>query len=140
MTSWIDAIDLTASAVEVRLRATDVATLTEGRIYDTIAPPGAPLPHLVFALDGTYTNTSPRDDVEISLMVRCFATKRETVQAVASAVVQALHRQQLQIPGWSNYWLAAGRFERDAGYQKNEQYHVRTITFEIRADDAMKGN
>lgn len=137
MTSWIDAIDLAASAVEVKLRQGNANTLTEGRIYDTISPPGAPLPHVVFDCSGAYTNTSPRDDVDISLQVRCYATKRETVQAIAGAVVDSLHRKEIQISGWSNYWLVARQFERDVAYVKNQDYHIRTIVFELRADSTL---
>lgn len=100
------------SAIRAKLAATAAITaVVSTRIYATQAPLEAALPYIEFGLSaGGSDNQSPRDELDVIVLVKCVATDTNsasgaaTAKQVADLIRAALHEVDLTMDApWNAY-------------------------------------
>lgn len=93
-------------------RLTGSSTLTNRlasslSVYNQLAPQGAALPYVVFALmGGGDDNKSPHRAKQLVYLVKALSSQGFKQAGEIDAVIDSLlHNQPLSVTGWENYWL-----------------------------------
>lgn len=125
----------------VKLIGHEVLTLITGaQVFPVMANPGVSLPYIeVSYAGGGDTNTSQRDDLDITIKVIGYSADHDQSGQIMGGIRSALHKQLLNIPGWSSYYVMEDRLIEKVrfGMDKDPMFqavYMRGAYFEVRAD------
>lgn len=111
------------------------ASLYGKKVYAIQAPVGSHVPFIIIQnVAGGFTNTSPRDDIDVIYQVLAWAGHIDVAYKMANIIAETFQQKELSIPGWSNYrtelgdWVSHGHLAEAVRYYAYG-YHVR-----VRAD------
>ena len=87
-----------------------VTALGGEHIYALHAPPGQPLPYMIVSLaSGGSNNRTPRDEIDITLTVKCVADSAVMAVQLADLIRVRLHDTDLTLdPPWAAYRCQQG--------------------------------
>lgn len=109
--------------------------LAKTKVFSLQAPPGSIIPYVVFqAVGGGWTNTSPRDDLDVLYQVIGWSMNQAEAYKLAEYIVAALEGVPLSLPGWSCYALTVERFISRTEWSDGAQLFGIGSTFEVQAD------
>lgn len=85
--------------------ANQVGGTANPRIYNTAAPPGVSFPMVIFHKQGGgETNDTPRDNVELTYVVKAVGPGLSTLEDIDDRCRQLLDKQDLQVEdGYADY-------------------------------------
>lgn len=74
------------------------------KIYDTIAPPEASLPYVIFQfMGGGHENIIPIDSLDERWMVKALACTQAVAGSADDIISDILHKSTLDVDGWGNF-------------------------------------
>lgn len=106
------------------------------RIYEAQAPAGTSMPYVIFYLaSGITENDNPSQGINDIYRVEARATSRASADALLSALHDALHRQDLTVSGWTNFYTSVERRQNFVDTVSSQQFWRRILDVRFRLDD-----